>query len=109
MAATIEHREQAAERAGIDDGVEDRRHDDRLGLEDPSDPNDHLMDLEGEGVPRGARRFLIAATFGRSPIHGPRWGTALPGRGAVEVVQSAVHGGTIPEATRSCAGGSMRF
>ena len=68
------------------------------------------MDLEGEGVPRGARGFMVAATFGPGPIPGPRWGLTLPGRGgAVPVVQSAVHGGTIPEASRSCAGGSMRF
>ena len=62
------------------------------------------MDLKGKGVPRGARGCLVAATIG------PGWGAALPGsRGAVPVVQSAVHGGTIPEATRSGAGGSMRF
>ena len=68
------------------------------------------MDLEGEGVPRGPRGFRIAATIGLDPIPGPRCGAAVPGgRGAVPVVQSAVHGGTIPEAMRRCAGRSMRL
>jgi hypothetical protein len=67
------------------------------------------MDLEGEGVPRGPRGFRIAATIATSLIPGLRWDAPFPDGGGLPVVQSAVHGGTIPEAMRRCAGRSMRL
>jgi len=67
LATAIERGQQAAEQAGIDHRVEHGGHDDRLGLEDPSDPHDHLMELQAERVAslRGGQVVGLAGCMGR--------------------------------------------